>query len=330
MSRAEVVGIVGAGRFGTALANRLALAGRPVVMWSSDEEVVRQVRQRRVNPRLPEVELAASLTVTADAAELAASARFLLLAVASVDVRARLRALGDVVDGSHFVVHAIGALASPGEARVSEVIAEETPVRRIGALAGPALYRDLVGGAFSSMVVASAFAEVTREARRLLSLSPALRIYCSTDLVGVELAAALSGAYTVAIGVADALQIGAGPKAVLITRGLAEASRLGEAAGGDARTFTGLAGLGNLLVRSSSSSSEYSRDYRLGLALGEGRAPTDGDRSEGAGAAIGLARLADRLGVRMPLLSAIAAVVRGEASPRAAAAAAADSVAEQE
>ena len=166
-------------------------------------------------------------------------------------MRDRARALGDVVDGRHMLVHAIGALAGPDDARAERGVAEETPARRIGALAGPALPADLVAGRFAAMVCASPFDEVTREARRLLNLPPAIRLYTSRDLPGVELAAALSGAYTVAFGMADALGMGPGPRAVLVTRVVAEAQRLVEALGGEPRTFTGLAGLGNLLVRTS-------------------------------------------------------------------------------
>ena len=144
----------------------------------------------------------------------------------------------------NLLVHALGALATPGDVRVTDVMLEETSVLRVGALAGPSLFQDLLTGQFSSMVAASCFDEVTSEVRRLIGVPPVLRIYRSKDLVGVELAAALSGAYTVAIGISDALGVGPGPRAVLITRAVAEASRLGEAEGAVARTFSGLAGLG--------------------------------------------------------------------------------------
>lgn len=321
----EVVGIAGAGRFGTALAHVVAGAGRPVMLWSRDAELVAGINERHVSSRLPDVTLSPRVGATTDPRQLAAAARLIVVAVSSADVRSRVRALGDHLHGNHLLVHAIGALATPGDVRVSEVLLEETPALRIGALAGPALWRDLVAGQFASMVVASDFDEVRAETRRLLGVPPVLRLYGGADVIGVELAAALSGAYTIALAVCDALEVGPGPRAVLATRALAEASRLGEAAGAEARTFTGLAGLGNLLVRSQS---EHARDYRFGLELARGGAPEP--LSEGARAALAGVRLAERLGVRVPVLQAIAAVLSGQASPRQAAEAVADTVADQE
>jgi glycerol-3-phosphate dehydrogenase (NAD(P)+) len=320
----EAIGVVGAGRFGTALANAVAKAGRDVIVWSRNAEVVTEINESRTNARIPGVELAPTLKATSDPAELGSSTRLIVLAVASTDVRSRIVTLGEVLDGSHLLVHALGSLATPGDVRVTEVMHEETAVLRVGALAGPSLFQDLLTGQFSSMVAASRFDEVTSEVRRLIGVPPVLRIYRSKDLVGVELAAALSGAYTVAIGMSDALGVGPGPRAVLVTRAVAEASRLGEAEGAEARTFAGLAGLGNVLVRSSS---DQSRDYQLGKALGAGDKITEDAFTEGARAALAGVRLADRHGIRMPVLSACAAVIKGELTPREAAGVAGDTVA---
>jgi glycerol-3-phosphate dehydrogenase (NAD(P)+) len=330
VSRADTVGIVGAGRFGTALASVIARAGRRVVLWSRDAGVVAAIARDRRCPRLPDAPLPAPLEVTADRRVLAREARLIVLAVASTDIRTRARELGDVIDGSHLVVHAIGALAAPpgDDERCSEVVAEATPALRIGALAGPVLPLDLASGQFASMVVASRFAEVVSEARRLLNAPPVLRVYGSNDLVGVELAAALAGAYTLALGMCDAIGIGVGPRAVLVTRALAEASRLVTAAGGDARSVGGLAGLGNLLVRTGPGST--ARDYALGGRLARGERPGEAEMTEGARAALAGVRLARRLGVRMPLLAGLAAVLEGKLSARDAGALAADSVAAEE
>lgn len=329
MSRDDTVGIVGAGAFGTALANMVIGRGGRALLWSRTPQVVTEINERHTNEgRLPGIELHADVRATDDPGELTRSARLIIIAVASTDVRNRLQVLGDHLDGNHLVVHAVGTLAIPGQVAVSEIIATETAALRIGALAGPALPLDLARGKVASMVAASRFDEVAHETRRLLTCAPALRIYVSQDLPGVELAAALSGAYTVAVGMADSLEVGAGTRAVLITRAVAEASRLLEAAGGDARTFPGLAGLGNLLVRSSRDSGEASKDYQLGLALGRGGSvdnATEGSRAADAGM-----RLADRLGVRAPVLGALAAVLSGKSDLRTAAAAIADTVAVKE
>jgi len=326
-SRADTVGIIGAGPFGTALGSVLARTGRRVVIWSRDPDIVQAIQSTRRCPRLPAAALPAPLEATADPKRLAGEARFLVLAVTSTDVRARARELGDVIDGSHIVVHAIGALAAPNNERVSEVMALGLPTLKIGALAGPALPADLAEGQYSSMVIASTFDEVVAEGRRLLNAPPVLRVYSSKDLAGVELASALSGAYTVALGLADGLGMGTGPRAVLITRAVAEASRLGLASGAEARTFAGLAGLGNLLVRASG---DRSADYLLGRRLADGVVTADSARTEGARAAITGCELAAKLRVRMPLLGGIAAVLAGKLEPRDAAQLLGDTVAVEE
>ncbi len=326
MTRGDTVGIVGAGGFGTALAVALARAGRPVALYTRTPAIAREIAETRRCARLPDVAIPDGVQVLQDPAALAAAARFIVIAVTSTDVTYRLRELGGALDGSHLMVHAIGALAPPDDVRVSEVIAAQTPVLRAGVLAGPASPRDLAAGRFASMVVASSFDEVVQEARRLLNLPPALRLYGTRDVVGAELASALAGAYTVALGLADGIDVGPGPRAVLVTRAVAESSRLGEALGGQGKTFAGLAGLGNLLVRAGT---DDDPDYALGRALARGEAVTD-RLTEGARAAIAGMRLAQRKRVRMPLLAGLAAVLAGRATVADAARLAADTVATEE
>ncbi len=332
MSRADTVGIVGAGPFGAGLAAALARVGRPVVLWSRDAAVVASIRDRRICSRLPHVALGDSLVATVDPIELAARARFIVMAVASTDVRARARELGEFLDGNHIVVHAVGALAEPNNERVSDVVAAGISSLRIGVLAGPALPLEMANGTFASMVVASHYDEVVSEGRRLLNVPPGLRMYGSKDLVGVELASALSGAYAIGLGLADGMGVGPGPRAVMITRAIAESSRLGVAVGAEARTFTGLAGLGNLLVRSDRSYA--SQEYRLGQQLAAGSAVRSADPAvrdiEGAHAARTLLKLAERHKVYVPLLRGIAGVLAGTLTAEQAAQAAADTVAAQE
>lgn len=327
MSRADTVGIVGAGQFGSSLASVLGRAGRRVVMWSRDHAVVEAINTKRRSPRMPAAVLGEQIVATADPRQLSSDARFIVLATTSSIVRERARELGDVLDGSHIVVHAIGALAHPTNERVSEVMTQGLPTLKVGVMAGPALPADLAEGEFSSMVIASAFDEVVAEGRRLLNAPPGLRVYGSKDLAGVELASALSGAYTIALGLADGLGMGPGPRAVLITRAVAESSRLGIAAGAEARTFAGLAGLGNMLVRASG---ERSADYVLGRRIADGIVTGDNAKTEGARATITGVELAKSLRVRMPVLQGLAAVLTGKLEPRDAAKLVGDEVAVEE
>lgn len=311
------VAVVGAGRFGTALASVMAHNQRQVFLYSEDADAVREMRTEQRARVMPGLRLPPTLTPTGDLAEIAHSARLLVLCVPSPQVERVARALGAFLSGRHVVVHAIGGWA--GEARVSELLRRETCVKRIGALAGPALAMDLAEGKPCALVAASPFAEVVAEARASLGASDKLRIYGGRDLVGVELAGGLSGALSVAIGLADGMAVGAGPRAVLVTRGVAEAARLGRHAGALEKTFYGLAGLGNVLVRSSSASRERSDDYQLGVALGRGETPSYRETA-GTRAALEAVRLAGRHGVRTPILDAVVDVVhRGMPAAKAAA-----------
>lgn len=306
-----MIGIVGAGEWGTALADVVARRGNAAILWSDSAEIAKEITERHTNERhVPGMTLAPSVRATTDLGELAAAAQLLLLAVSSPRVEATVRALGDVVSGRHIVVHAIGAETHTG--RVSEIVRRETPVKRIGVVAGPALAKDLRAGRPCGIVAASPFEGVTAMVRQALEAPPTLRVYRSSDLTGVELASALTGAFTVAFGLADGIGLGTGPRAVLLCRALAEATRLGVASGGRERTFVGLAGLGNLVVRASS---EASDDYQLGFKLGKGETPARRE-TEGTRAAQSLLVRARALGVRAPILEGLTAVVTGGVSVR--------------
>lgn len=328
MSRADTVGIVGAGRFGLAVAAMLGRAGRPVALWSQSKTVVAQIEKTRRSDRMPDLELPETVWVTEDVNEFAARARFLLVAVSSESVRERLRVLGQAVDGGHIAVHAIGAFSAPTDERVTEVIAQETAIIRTGVVVGPSMAEDIAAGRYSSLVCASEFDEVGAECRRLMSVPPLMRLYRGRDVIGAELASALSGAYTIAIGMADALQVGVGTRGVLLTRAVAEMSRLGVAAGAKAKTFAGLAGLGNLLVRSSVEDGTQSQAHRLGHDLVT--SPGTQSATESARAARAGVRMARKLGVHMPVLDVVVAVLDGELEAQAAAAKIVETVAEEE
>lgn len=319
MSRSsDTVGIVGAGSFGVALAAMLARAGREPLLWSQREDVANQINIEHRCESFPNQELPAAVRAVTDVQEFAESSRFLIVAVSSETVRARLRILGTAVNGRHLAVHAIGAFGPREDMRVSEIISQETPILRSGVIAGPSMPSDLIEGTGTSLVCASEFEEVRQEAKRLLGVDSIMRLYVGYDVIGVELASALSGAYTIAVGLADGLGVGIGTRAILITRAVREMSKLGAALGAREETFSGLAGLGNLLVRSSVQGEHRSPSYCLGqnLVSGEGA----GSHSEGARAARAGLRLASSVGLRVPVLATIVRILDGEIAATTAAA----------
>lgn len=323
------VAIIGAGAFGTALASLLSSRGAQVALFAEDPATAEEISAHHTNERrLAGVTLHAGLRASADLGDVASAARLLILAVASPRVPEVVRALGDVTTGRHLLVHAIGAPTNVGKT-VSDLVRAETSIKRIGVLAGPALARDLAEGRPCAVVVGSPFDEVIGETRAALELAGALRVYGSHDLIGIELSSALSGAMTIGFGLADGLAVGAGPRAVLMTRAVAEGTRVTVAAGAKERTFAGLAGLGNLLVRSSQAASDRSDDYRLGVEIARGDALTRKE-TEGSRAAVQGVRLAERFRVRARLLAAVAAVVHGGVPVLQAAARLAEGAADEE
>src|SRR5262249_36892870 len=200
--------------------------GKPAILWSDSAEIAKEINEKHTNERhLPGVALAPPVRATADLGELAAAAQLLLLAVRSPRVEATVRALGDVVSGRHVVAHAIGSQTHAG--RVSELVRRETPVKRVGVVAGPALAKDLRAGRPCAIVAASPFEGVTALVRQAVEATPILRVYRSSDLTGDELASALTGAYTGAVGRADGIRLGPVPRPRPLCGAPAEAARRG-------------------------------------------------------------------------------------------------------
>jgi glycerol-3-phosphate dehydrogenase (NAD(P)+) len=260
MGRA-VVGVIGGGAWGIALAVAAARAGSPTLLLS-----------RRSPPSLP-----AGIRLVGSDSEIGDLARLIVLAVPSAVSRGVARSLGSHLDGRHFVVHGVRGLVSRdmGEREdgahdletISDVVRDETPARRIGALGGPAVASDLVAGRPSVMVCGSRYPEVTRAFHEAFS-TPALRIYSTNDLLGLEWASALVGCLAICVGYARGVGMGPGLLAAVITRAVEEGARLASAAGGEERTLLGLAGYGDLLA---SSSQAERPEVLLGEALAKGK-----------------------------------------------------------
>jgi glycerol-3-phosphate dehydrogenase (NAD(P)+) len=313
------IAILGAGAWGTALA--CALAERhEVALWARDAARVLQLREQRVNERyLPAIVLPPSIVVTAELAEAArfAAGGLLALATPTAALRPTLRALREQPRLPALLWLCKG-FERDSRMLPHEIAADELPGHESGPLSGPSFAGEVARGLPTALTVAGNeefCALVTRALH-----GNGLRIYSTRDVIGVEVGGAVKNVMAIATGIADALGLGNNARAALITRGLAETSRLGVALGGYGGTFTGLTGLGDLIL---TCTGEQSRNRRIGLALGRGVELQHalaglGHVAEGVWSAPATALRARDAGVDMPITEAVCAVLDGRLSPRAA------------
>jgi glycerol-3-phosphate dehydrogenase (NAD(P)+) len=313
------VAVLGGGSWGTCLAHLAGQAGpEDVVLWMRDEGAVREVNEQRTNRRyLGEVRLAERVRATTDLREAVLGTRLVIVAVPSSAFRDVSAAAGEFVTGDQVLLSATKGLEPRTFARMSQVLAEETCARKVGAVSGPNLAKEIIAGQPAATVVASRFREAIVVGARLLH-GPALRVYGNMDLKGVELAGALKNVIAIATGVAQGLGFGTNVRAMIITRGLAEVQRLGVKLGADPLTFSGLAGIGDLMA---TCSSELSRNFRVGLGLARGRSLDEitaelGEVAEGVNTtrvALALARSVD---VALPITEGVGRLLDGGETPR--------------
>ena len=310
--------VVGATTWGTTLAVLLARNGVRVALLTRDDAEADRLRAAGEHPRLPGVAFPAGLEPTADAARLG-DAQLVCFVVPSQTMDANARAVAAsvpagavVLTGSKGIEHATGR-------RMTEVLADALPGRATAALSGPNLSREVAAGLPGTTVIASRDAPI--EALRDAFHTPTLRVYSSRDVVGVEFGGALKNIVAIAAGFVDGFGYGDNAKGAIITRGLAEISRLGVALGADPLTFQGLAGVGDLIA---TAYSPLSRNRRLGELLARGRTLDEalaeiGETAEGATTTPAALRLAARVGVEMPIAEGLDRVLHHGVAPRDAA-----------
>ena len=310
------VAVLGAGAWGTALANAAARPGRTVTLWSRDPALAAEMRDRRENRRsLPGVGLADAVEPLSDPAG-AAGADLILAVVPAQHLRATLAVLPALPSGLPIVLCAKGIESGTG-LLMSEVLAEVRPGQPAAALSGPSFAADVGRGRPTAVTVAAADGNLAREIAEGLAGS-ALRLYHTDDLAGVEIGGAAKNVLAIACGVAAGMDLGASASAALIARGFAELSRFGRASGARPETLMGLSGLGDLVL---TCASVQSRNFAFGHALGSGAslaAAGAGRLAEGVATAPVLCRLARERGVDMPVAESVAALVAGRTTPRAA------------
>ncbi len=321
MSRAERrVAVLGAGAWGTALACSL-VPRLAVTLWARDRAQVDTLRDARRNARyLPEIELPGTLDLSAELPVAVRGAELLLAATPVAGLRDLLERLRSIAVHTPLVWVCKGF--EQGTGLLPHQIVEEILGRdaRCGALSGPSFALEVARGLPCALTLAARDAAFAREAAALLH-GGRLRIYYNADLVGVEIGGAVKNVMAIAVGISDGLGLGQNARAALVTRGLAEITRLGVAAGGAAETFMGLAGAGDLIL---TATGDLSRNRRVGLELARGRRLEDiltelGHVAEGVRSAREVVRLAAERGVEMPVTEAVNAVLDGDISARQAA-----------
>src|SRR5256886_2216956 len=270
VSNAPRVAVVGAGSWGTAVAS-LVSTNADTVLWARRPELAAAITDRRQNPDyLPGVELPAELRVTADIGEASATADVLVVGVPSHGMRAVLTQAAEFVRPAVPIVSLAKGVEQGTLRRMTEVIGEVLPTHlpeRIGVLTGPNLAREIAAGQPAASVVAMGDEAAAHELQSLM-MTVTFRVYTNPDVVGCEIAGALKNVMAIAAGIADGLGYGDNTKAALLTRGLAELTRLGIALGGHPLTFSGLAGMGDLVA---TCMSRQSRNRYFGEELAKGR-----------------------------------------------------------
>ena len=312
------VAVVGAGSWGTALAIHSARSGNETVLCARDGRVAEAIERERRHPtRHRSAVFPAGLRAAGDL-EAARDARLILLAVPSPAVPSVLDRLA-AAGGGAAVVSAVKGFETETGRRVSELVEERLPGRAFAVLSGPTFADGVVRGDPTAAVVASSDSACASEIQRALS-SELFRLYGSDDVPGVELAGGVKNVVAIAAGIVAGLGLGPNTTAALMTRGLAEITRLVLARGGRAKTLAGLAGVGDLML---TCTGPQSRNRRVGERIGRGDTPEQAlaavtETAEGARACLAAARMAEASAVEMPINDAVRRVLYESLSPRAA------------
>jgi len=303
----NTVSVIGAGSWGTTLAQILGENGNRVLLWARSVQRCDAINDTRANERyLPGVKLSKRIVATTDLQQVCESSHLIVLVVPSHGLRKVAFQMGDFLGGDQLIVHATKGIEIETGKRMSEVIREETCVRKIGVLAGPNLAGELVQHKPAGTLVASQFEEVFHEAQEAFHGSY-FRVYSGRDVVGAEVGGAFKNIIAVAAGVVDGMQMGDNTKALLLTRGLNEMARLGATMGAELVTFGGLSGIGDLMC---TCASVLSRNHQVGerLAGGQRRAQIEREMhmvAEGVKTAKAIHKFAAYKGLELPIAEGV-------------------------
>ena len=313
-------GVLGAGSWGTALSVLLCDNGHQVTMWSIDENEVKMLNEKREHEtKLPGVKLPDQLIVTGDLEDTVKGKDFLVLAVPSPFTRSTAAKMSPCVADGQIIVDVAKGIEESTLMTLSQQIRQEIPQADVAVLSGPS-HAEEVGRRLPTTCVIGATTRKTAEYLQSMFISKVFRVYTSPDILGIELGGSLKNVIALAAGIADGLGYGDNTKAALITRGIAEIARLGVKMGGKIESFTGLTGIGDLIV---TCASVHSRNRKAGYLIGQGRSVQEAMDEvkmvvEGVYSAKAAAKLAEKYQVSMPIVEEVNKVLfEGKAPARA-------------
>ena len=311
------VGVLGAGSWGTALSVLLSDNGHQVTVWSIDENEVKMLDEKREHElKLPGVKLPDDMVITGDLESTIKGKDFLVLAVPSPFTRSTAQKMSPFVAEGQIIVDVAKGIEESTLMTLSRQIEQEIPQADVAVLSGPS-HAEEVGRRLPTTCVVGAKTRKTAEYLQSMFISNVFRVYTSPDILGIELGGSLKNVIALAAGIADGLGYGDNTKAALITRGIAEIARLGVKMGGKIETFTGLTGMGDLIV---TCASVHSRNRKAGYLIGKGMSMQEAMDEvkmvvEGVYSAKAAAELAKKYDVSMPIVEEVNAVLFGGKSP---------------
>jgi glycerol-3-phosphate dehydrogenase (NAD(P)+) len=309
------IGVLGAGTWGMALARMLCNSGNQVTVWSALEREVEEFSATRRHPNLPGMIIPDELMFTKDMEEVCRDKEILLFAVPSPFVRSTARKAAAYIQEHQIIVDVAKGIEADTQLTMTGIIADElkNPAVKLVALSGPTHAEEVAKDMPTTIVSACEDAAAANLVQEVFTTG-CMRVYTNDDVHGVELCGALKNVIALASGIATGLGCGDNARAALITRGIAEISRLGAAMGCREQTFGGLAGIGDLIV---TATSMHSRNNRCGMLLGQGLSREEATQKvgmvvEGLNALPAALRLAQQYGVEMPIVETVDAVVSGK------------------
>lgn len=301
------ISVIGAGSWGIALAKLLCDNGHDITVWSILPEEIEMLKEKHEHlDKLPGVKLSERMNFTTELREATEGKEVLVLAVPSPFTRSTANSLKEFVKPEQIIVNVAKGIEETTLMTLSEVIEEEIPQAQVAVLSGPS-HAEEVGRGIPTTIVVGAKRKETAEYLQNIFMNQVFRVYISPDVCGIELGAALKNVVALAAGIADGLGYGDNTKAALITRGMAEIARLGIAMGGKAETFSGLSGIGDLIV---TCASKHSRNRKAGMLIGQGKTMEEAMAEvkmvvEGVYSAKAAMKLANKYKVSMPIIEQV-------------------------